>query len=99
MVRKKGSKEEYEKLLNEIFGVNVKWSKLSLEELIQIATVLANPDSLIIRLGGIPKSSMEAEVVNRVRGFLRSFSYEGPLIKILKRAFGVEDEEEVRKNA
>jgi hypothetical protein len=53
-VRREGKKEVYERLFNEVFGTNIRWSKLTLEELTQLATVLANPEPLIKRLGRYP---------------------------------------------
>jgi len=80
----KAKKEMYEKLLNEIFGTQIKWSKLSLEELTQLATVLANPEPLIRRLGGVPKEeaalSPFVEMIKRI-----VYEYEGPFVKLFRK--------------
>jgi hypothetical protein len=79
----KAKKLEYERVFNEIFGTSIKWSKLSLEELAQLATVLANPEPLIRRLGGVPESEVaEATLVKMLR---RLLEHEGPLIRFLKK--------------
>jgi hypothetical protein len=79
----KAKKLEYERIFNEIFGVSIKWSKLSLEELSQLAAVLANPEPLIRRLGGVPETEVtETALVKMVRKILE---YEGPLIRFLKK--------------
>ncbi len=80
----KTKKLEYEEIFNEIFGTSIKWSKLTIEELTQLATVLANPDQLIRKLGGVPLSEVtEASLVKIVKRLIES--YEGPIIKILKK--------------
>jgi len=80
----KGKKEMYEKLFNEIFGTNIKWSKLSIEELTQLGTILANPEPLIKRLGGVPKD--EAGTTTLVEMVKRIISeYNGPIIRLIKK--------------
>lgn len=90
----KRSKKEFEELFNKIFGVNVKWSKLSMDELVQIATVLANPDSLIKRLQEISgTSSGEREFIEGVRKILAAINYRGPIVDLLRKVLGVGVEE------
>jgi hypothetical protein len=80
----KAKKEMYEKLFNEIFGTQIGWSKLSLEELTQLATVLANPETLIKKLGGVPKEEATlSPFVEMVKRFL--YEYEGPIVKLIRR--------------
>jgi len=90
---KKSRKEMYERLFNEIFGTSIKWSKLSIEELTQLATILANPELLIKKLGGIPAS--EAASTSFVELIKKLMSeYEGPLVKLFKKyMFGEERNE------
>lgn len=79
----RAKKLEYERVFNEIFGTSIKWSKLSLEELAQLAAVLANPEPLIRRLGGVPESEVaETALVKMVK---RILEHEGPLIRFLKK--------------
>jgi len=82
-------KSEYERLFNEIFGTSIKWSKLSKEELVQLATVLANPEALIRKLGGIPKTSGESKLIDALKATLESINYEGPIITTLKKILGI----------
>jgi len=83
------SKEEYEKLFNEIFGVSIKWSKLSIQELTQLATILANPESLIKKLGGC-KEEKVSRAVEALRTILENFEYEGPILNLVRRYLGIE---------
>ena len=77
------NKKEVEELLNKVFGVSVKWSKLSSDELTQILTVLNNPGDLIRRLGGVPKEEFKEEArKDLLKRFLES--WEGPLISTLR---------------
>jgi len=78
------SKEEYEKIFNEIFGTSIRWSRLSKEDLAQLAAVLANPDALIRRLGGIPASHSSAIMIDVAKKLLRRVQHEGPVVKLLK---------------
>jgi hypothetical protein len=80
----KAKKMMYEQLFNEIFGTNIKWGRLSLEELTQLATVLANPEPLIKRLGGLPTEEAAATtLVGLVKRVLEG--REGPLMRLAKR--------------
>jgi hypothetical protein len=79
----RAKKLEYERVFNEIFGTSIKWSKLSLEELAQLAAVLANPEPLIRRLGGVPESEVTETAL--VKMLKRLLEHEGPLIRLLKK--------------
>ena len=80
----KSKKEAYEKLFNEVFGTSIKWSKLSIEELTQLATVLANPQTLIKRLGGIPKEDIGPTTFAEILKSIME-DYEGPIVKLVKK--------------
>ena len=82
--RKEGKKEMYEKLFNEVFGTSIKWSKLSIEELTQLATVLANPEALIKKLGGVPSTEVGQATLVEVLKKLVS-AYDGPIVKLIKK--------------
>ena len=84
-----GRKKEYEEVLNKIFGTSIRWSKLSLEELTQLATVLANPGSLCERL--CSKEARYVDLLKLLRDTLREIPYEGPLVKLLKKFMKVEE--------
>jgi len=88
-------KAEYEKIFNEIFGTSIKWSKLTEEELVQLATILANPDLICKKI--CKECGAETKYINLLKTFkdvLKDVPYEGPIIKVLKRMFGIETEEE-----
>jgi hypothetical protein len=85
-------KREYEELFNKIFGTSIKWSKLSLEELTQLATVLANPDSMCRRLCRECAEGGEAPyvtVLRAIKDFLQKTPYEGPIVKVARKFFGI----------
>jgi hypothetical protein len=89
-------KKEYEDLFNKIFGVSVKWSKLTVEELAQLATVLANPDSLCKRMCRECSDGKEPPyitVLRSLKDFLEKTPYEGPIVKVARRFFGIGGEE------
>lgn len=44
------TKEDYEKVFNDLLGMEIKWSKLSKEELVQIAMLFENPELLMKKL-------------------------------------------------
>jgi hypothetical protein len=93
-------KREYEELFNKIFGSSIKWSKLTLEELTQIATVLANPDSLCKRLCKECADGRESPyitVLKTLKEFLEKSPYEGPVIKVARKFFGIERGEKVEE--
>jgi hypothetical protein len=83
------SKEDYEKLFNEIFGTSIRWSKLSYAELTQLATVLANPEPLIKKLMS-HKEEPTGNVIEALRTLLSAIDYEGPIINLLRRYLKIE---------
>lgn len=44
------TKEDYEKVFNELLETDIKWSRLSKEELVQLAVFFDNPEILIKKL-------------------------------------------------
>lgn len=57
------TKEEYEEVINKLLGTNIKWSKLSLEELIEFAVLLDHPELFMEKLG---VSTTEKEIAKEV---------------------------------
>ena len=45
------SKEDYEKVINELLETDIKWSKLSLAELIEFTVLLGHPELFMEKLG------------------------------------------------
>jgi len=81
--KKSAKKLEYEKTLNDIFGTNIKWSKLSIHDLEQLVTILAyHPERLCqnVCADKINKSSVLAQLIDQVI----PPKYQGPIIKGFK---------------
>jgi len=76
------TKQEYEELFNKIFGTDIRWSKLSKDELAQLAAVLANPDSLIKRLEEYSKKDPFVKMVEAATELVKK--REGPLKKLFR---------------
>jgi len=79
------SKEEYEKIFNELLGVSVKWSKLPKEDLAQLAILFSNPELLLKRFGYDEKIKSEAvkeKLFSAMKDFLKT--YDGPVVKTLR---------------
>lgn len=75
------TKVEYEEILNEALGVDVRWRKLSKRELEEIAEVLSKPEELLKRLGVDERRLIR----KKLRRLLDEVRVEGPLGKLLKR--------------
>lgn len=85
------SKSEYESTFNEILGTDIKWSKLSKEELGQLAVILNHPEVLAKSLGLDVKISQSSTVLRRefVKGLMASLlekveAYDGPIISKIR---------------
>ena len=50
------SKKDYSDTFNKLFGTNIDWTKLSKEELAQLATALSNPELILKKLGYLDNS-------------------------------------------
>jgi len=59
---RKASKDDFEKIFNKLFGTNIKWTKLSRDELIELATVLNHPEIFLARLG-VEKEELQSRVL------------------------------------
>ena len=83
---KMASKKDYEKIFNELLGVNVKWSLLPKEDLAQLAVVFSNPEVLLKKLGyneEIKNEAVKQKFMEAFRNFVEN--YDGPLIKTLRQ--------------
>lgn len=96
----KCKKNEYEDLFNKVFGVQVKWSRLSCEDLIQLATVLSNPGDLIRRLKTISPEAKtkEEKILEGIKLVIEGLDRKGPIISTLKRLLGGENATERENN-
>ena len=86
------TKADYEKTFNELLGLDLKWSNLRLEDLIQLAFLFSNPELLIKKLGAsdeIQKTEARkrlGDIVIEVADRLHEdLGWEGPIIRALKR--------------
>jgi len=89
------TKREYEEFLNELLGLEVKWSKLSKEELAAIATLFSNPAALLERLGYSTPDRIRDELVQRATD--RILSGRGPLITLIRSILLGEGEKRERE--
>lgn len=75
----KRSKKEYEETFNKIFGVNIKWSKLSLSDLETLAEALVDKNEELCRNMCKPSTSL-VTLIDKVI----PEEEQGPFIRILK---------------
>jgi len=73
------SKREYEEMFNKLLGTSVRWSNLTKEDLVQLATLFNNPEVFLKRLG------LKNEEV-RFQSLIRKLSREGVLNSLLEIA-------------
>ena len=53
------TKEDYERVFNDLLGIEIKWSKLSKEELVQLGVFFDNPEILIKKLMPDPHKELK----------------------------------------
>ena len=82
-------KEEYEIVFNKLLGTNIKWSKLNLEDLIQLAVLFDNPELFLKKLG-VGEELHKEEARKRLADVAMDFidGWEGPVAKALKKLVG-----------
>jgi hypothetical protein len=85
------TKQDYEKIFNELLETNIKWSNLRLEDLMQLAVLFDNPEIFVKKLG-ISAEVHETESKKRLGDIILEFadSWEGPLAKALRKFVGPE---------
>ncbi len=90
---KKVSKTDFEKIFNELFGTNIQWSKLSRDELVELATVLNHPAIFLAKLG-VEQDEVKGQAVGQRlfkagRDFMSIWvdGWSGPLAKIARNVF------------
>jgi len=76
----KMDKKDYERAFNELLGVDVRWSKLSMEDLKQLAVVFGNPEMLLAKLG----IEVEDPLRKKLRKILKRVRVEGSIGKLLR---------------
>jgi len=92
----KATKEDYEKIFNEILGLDVNWSKLPLEDLKALSVIFANPEVIVKRLGyQTEKEKRREKTLAKLEEIVVKKIDEGsgPLAKLAKRALYGKDSE------
>ena len=79
LLAKSKKKIDYEKTFNEIFGTNIKWSKLSVDELEEFAEALVNNNEQICGNLCKPSTSLSILIDKIVPP-----EEQGPVIRLLK---------------
>lgn len=85
------SKTDYEAAFNEVLGLDIKWSKLSKEELAQLAVIFNYPEILAEKLGFEVTVSKTSSAMRRkfIDGLFTGLvekveSYDGPIVSKLR---------------
>jgi len=88
LVKSKYSKDDYEKLFNELLGLDVSWSKLPKEDLTQLAVFFSNPEIAIKKLSsGKIDNKLSSVIGEVVMGVIDR--YDGPIVNKLKKMAGL----------
>ena len=84
-------KEEYEVVFNKLLGTDIKWAKLNLEDLIQLAVLFDNPELFLKKLGVTDQLHQE-EAKKRAGDVLMDLinTWDGPGVRALKKLLGTE---------
>lgn len=87
-------KADYEKIFNKLLGVNIKWSRLNLEDLIELAVLFNHPETFLERLGvPVPKEMSRRRLVEVGIDAIKEWSerWEGPLAQLARRFLSEEE--------
>lgn len=93
------TKEDYEKIFNKLWSVEVDWSKLNLEDLIKLAVIWSEPELVLSKLGieaqkEISRKRLVEVGIDWVEDFVKNIPQEAknrPLVRLARKAFGVEE--------
>jgi len=79
------SKKDYERIFNQLWGVDVKWSKLTKEELAQLAAIWSDPYIIARKLGlkVISEDESPRDLLLRA-AFEWLKKWEGPVARLVK---------------
>lgn len=94
------SKVEYEKTFNEMLGTEIKWSRLNLEDLIQLAVLFNNPDFLMKRIGvNIEKDERRRRIIDAGIETAKDIAnkWNGPLARFFKNLVSMEERQKIIK--
>ena len=82
------TKEEYSEIFNKLLGTHINWTKLSKEELMELAVLLDNPEILLKRLGvNIEKELGRRRLIEAGIETVKEIAnqWQGPLAKLLRK--------------
>jgi len=85
----KEKKKRIGDILNELLGVNIEWEKLSVEDLITLAKLFAEPDKVLERIKRARERTQET--INNLKKLVKEIAtsflkyWNGPIIRALKR--------------
>lgn len=82
------TKREYSDTFNKILGLEIDWTKLKTEELVQLAMIFSTPDLLLKKLGVGPEVDegqrrLVTAGVDTLRGFVEN--WDGPLARFVRK--------------
>ena len=89
------TKKEYEAFLNELLETDIRWSKLSKEELAKLVTIFTSPELLSERLGiaePVARRFLRDRVLGAAEKWLRE--WRGPVATMLRELLGREKAKE-----
>lgn len=89
-------KLDYAKVFNQMFGTNIKWEKLNLEDLVQLAVLFNDPKLLVSKLGGkfqqqVTRKRLLDIGVEMLEELAEKWEAKGPLITLAKKVLGKEE--------
>jgi len=89
-------KSDYQKVFNQMLGTNIKWEKMNLEDLIQLAVLFNNPKLLVSKLGGkfqqqVTRKRLLDIGVEMLEELAEKWEAKGPLIVLAKKVLGKEE--------
>lgn len=97
------NKEDYESLFNDIFGVEVGWSKMSKTDLEALAEIFTNPELLAERLVSESKEPGDHRILHGriIEGITvglidTAMEHKGPLVSAIRRAVSRKLEENLK---
>lgn len=80
----KRKKQIYSELFNELLGTNIKFEKLSLPELAQLAVIFNNPSMLAEKLGLKNERLLRDRLLEAGVKLAKRFGFQGPVVTFLE---------------
>lgn len=82
------TKKEYSEAFNTILGLDIEWTKLKVEDLVQLAMLFGNQELLLKKLGiGTEADEKQQRIVLAGMETLRDFveHWDGPLARLVRK--------------